>query len=116
MGFWTDKGDADEVTKTFLQSLYRKKIFLFGTAGFGGDEAYFSQILSKVQSHLDASNVVVGTYMCQGKMNISVRRRYESMMDKQPEQMKHLIENFDKASTHPDEADLEKLAKLVLAK
>ena len=29
--------------------------------------------------------------MCQGKMPMSVRSRYESMLDKQPEKMKEMI-------------------------
>ena len=36
IGFWTDKGNADKSTLTLLSTLKGKKIFLFGTAGFGG--------------------------------------------------------------------------------
>ena len=39
IGFWTDKGNADKSTLTLLSTLKNKKIFLFGTAGFGGSEA-----------------------------------------------------------------------------
>ena len=42
IGFWTDKGNADKSTLTLLSTLRNKKIFLFGTAGFGGSEAYLS--------------------------------------------------------------------------
>ena len=41
VGFWTDKGICDEQTAHFLQSLTNQKVFLFGTAGFGGAPAYF---------------------------------------------------------------------------
>ena len=40
IGFWTDKGNADSDTLDFLSKLKNKKIFLFGTAGFGGSDAY----------------------------------------------------------------------------
>ena len=44
IGFWTDKGTADEATTTLLKSLRNKKIFLFGTAGFGGSEEYYQKV------------------------------------------------------------------------
>lgn len=38
-GFWTDKGSCDEEIAEFLRQTKGKKIFLFGTAGFGRDAA-----------------------------------------------------------------------------
>ena len=35
--------------------------------------------------------------MCQGKMPMSVRQRYEQMAQKQPEKFIPMIENFDQA-------------------
>lgn len=43
IGFWTDKGTADKATLDLLEKLKNKRIFLFGTAGFGGDEEYFKK-------------------------------------------------------------------------
>lgn len=43
VGFWTDKGTADKATLDLLEKLKNKRIFLFGTAGFGGDEEYFKK-------------------------------------------------------------------------
>ena len=45
VGFWTDKGNADHKTLELLSKLKNKKIFLFGTAGFGGSDVYFQKIL-----------------------------------------------------------------------
>lgn len=67
IGFWTDKGNADSDTLDFLSKLKNKKIFLFGTAGFGGSDAYFQRILGNVKSAIDSSNTIVGEYMCQAK-------------------------------------------------
>ena len=97
----------------FLQTLKGKRVFLFGTAGFGGSAEYFGQILAAVQKSLDESNTVVGTYMCQGKMPMTVRQQYEKMLQ-QPNHapnLEMLIENFDKALAHPDAADLDQLRK-----
>ena len=98
-----------------LEQLRGRKIFLFGTAGFGGSEAYFQAILDKTKAIIDDSNTVIGTYMCQGKMPLSVRERYVKTKE-QPDHMPNIdamIENFDKALSHPDADDLAKLANLV---
>lgn len=117
IGFWTDKGTADELSLELIKTLKNKKIFLFGTAGFGGSEAYFQQILSAVLQNLDGSNEVIGTFMCQGKMPPSVRTRYENMKEQKTSKLNvdALIENFDKALFHPDTEDLEQLKMAVLS-
>ena len=115
IGFWTDKGKADADTLEFLQQLRGKQIFLFGTAGFGGSAPYFEKILAATRKALDGSNTVIGSFMCQGKMPMSVRQRYEAMKA-QPAHIPNLdalIENFDKALSHPDAADLEQLKQAV---
>ena len=115
VGFWTDKGNADEASLALLKTLKSKKIFLFGTAGFGESEAYFQKVLDRVKESIDESNSIIGTYMCQGKMPMVVRERYEKMRQ-QPNpapNLDGLIRNFDRALTHPDDHDLEELKQAV---
>ena len=104
LGFWTDKGSCDGETAAFLESLSGQEVFLFGTAGFGGDPAYFERILATVKGKLPASVVWKGGWMCQGKMPPAVRRRYEAM-DPGPRRDAALA-NFDRALSHPDQQDL----------
>ncbi len=115
VGFWTDKGNADEASQALLKTLKSKKIFLFGTAGFGISEAYFRRVLDNVRLSIDESNSIVGEYMCQGRMPQSVRERYVALkaQPQHPVNIDALIENFDLALPHPDAADLDKLKKLV---
>lgn len=115
LGFWTDKGDCSEKMGKYMETLCGRKVFLFGTAGFGGAEAYFAQILSRVSAHLGEGSMIAGSYMCQGRMPESVRRRYESMLEKNPgdEKIQAMIENFDRALAHPDEKDTERLRQKV---
>ena len=115
IGFWTDKGNADHKTLELLAKLKNKKIFLFGTAGFGGSDVYFEKILEQVRQSIDSSNVVIGEYMCQGKMPLSVRERYIKMKEspEHPANLDMLIKNFDCALSHPDREDLERLKRLL---
>ena len=106
-GFWTDRGSCDGEMAAFLESLTTQKLFLFGTAGFGGDPAYFEKILETVKSHVAATVPVIGTYMCQGQMPLAVRRRYEAMEDGARKEA--MLTNFDRAVGHPDAADLQAL-------
>ena len=50
IGFWTDKGNADNETLTLLSTLKNRRIFLFGTAGFGGSDAYFKRFSDRSDS------------------------------------------------------------------
>lgn len=115
VGFWTDKGTCDPETAAFLSELTTQEVFLFGTAGFGGTTSYFETILRRVSGHLHDSAQVIGTYMCQGKMPVSVRTRYEKMLaspDHAPN-LPMMIENFDRALSHPDADDLAQLKEAV---
>lgn len=111
VGFWTDKGTCDEPTARFLQSLTDQKVFLFGTAGFGGAPAYFQQILDRVKANLAPGVQVTGTYMCQGKMPQAVRDRYAAM-EESPRRTT-MLENFEQALSHPDQEDLARLQAAV---
>lgn len=116
IGFWTEKGDADLQTIEFLKQLKNKKIFLFGTAGYGESEKYFKNIVDNVKKNIDSSNTIIGTFMCQGKMPLSVLERYKRMKEQKSFMFNidNLIANFDKALSHPNENDIKKLEKTIL--
>lgn len=117
VGFWTDEGTCDQKTAEFLKKLKNKKVFLFGSAGFGGSQEYFDEIIKNTKKNLDSTVEVIGTFMCQGKMKSAVRERYEHNIENgiEPQKMHMLIDNFDKALTHPDNNDLSILLKRVKA-
>lgn len=54
--------------------------------------------------------------MCQGKMPQSVRERYVKMKEspEHPDNIDALIENFDKALSHPDADDMERLKNIII--
>lgn len=99
-GFWTDKGTCPDQLREFLGKLHGKTVALFGTAGFGGSKEYFDKLLAAVGSLVPEDNTLETGFMCQGKMPMPVRERYVKMGNTQG------VENFDRALTHPDDADL----------
>ena len=115
VGFWTDRGTCDGDTAAFLKALTGQKIFLFGTAGFGVSQDYFDKILNRTEENLPETVQVFGSFLCQGKMAMSVRQRYEALQQSPTPRPNiwMLIENFDKALSHPDQDDLQKLRETV---
>ena len=112
VGFWCDKGSCSPAVQHFLQGLVGKRVFLFGTCGFGESDEYFAQILDRVRAYLPADAQYIGGAMCQGKMGMGVKRRYEGMLEKDPEnaQARMLIDNWNKAQSHPNEDDVSRIA------
>lgn len=112
VGFWCDKGSCSPAVQHFLQGLVGKRVFLFGTCGFGESDEYFAQILDRVRAYLPADAQCIGGAMCQGKMGMGVKRRYEAMLEKDPEnaQARMLIDNWNKAQSHPNEDDFSRIA------
>lgn len=115
VGFWTDKGSCDEALAAFLSGVEGKEVFLFGTAGFGSQPAYFQAVLKRVQANLGPDCTLLGSYMCQGKMPQAVRQRYEAMLAApgHAPNLEAMIENFDRALSHPDAEDLARLTEAV---
>ena len=109
VGSWTDKGLCDEEILAFLTGLKGQKIAYFGTAGFGGSEAYYQTLYQRVREQIDGSNLVLGVFYCQGRMPEAVRERYEQRLREYPEDERAQggLVNFEQALGHPDERDRE---------
>ena len=109
IGFWTDRGSASVEVLDYLSSLQGKKIALFGTCGMGNDVEYYKKIEENIRVFIEDDNEYLGTYICQGKMPISVRQKYVDMKnEKNARQVNAMIQNFDLAMLHPDREDLHK--------
>ena len=78
VGFWCDKGACTPSVAALLSALHGKRVFLFGTCGFGADQSYYQQIIDRVTSNLAGDAELAGWAMCQGKMGPAVKQRYEA--------------------------------------
>ena len=107
VGSWTDKGGMDPALADTLPQLADKRVFLFGTCGFGGSQKYYDRVLDRFAAALPDGARVVGRFMCQGQMPPAVRERYVKMSNQDPTRFEPMIENFDRALGHPDAADLD---------
>lgn len=114
IGFWTDRGSASMDVLDFLGSLQGKRIALFGTCGMGQSLEYYKKIEENVRVFIENDNIYLGAYICQGKMPMAVREKYEKMKNPRNEkQVEAMIQNFDMAMLHPNEKDLAGAKKFV---
>ncbi|MDD2277570.1 MAG: flavodoxin family protein [Bacteroidales bacterium] len=109
VGFWVYKGSCAEEIKQKFKTLQNKKIVLFGTAGFGGSEDYYETIIQEVKQLVPKSNIIIDSFMCQGKMPQNVFERYEKLLKAQPENSNilNMIFNYKSALSHLDKHDIE---------
>lgn len=113
VGSWTDKGLCSKKTKLFLEQLNHRKVFLFGTCGYGGSVDYFDKIYERTKQYLNDTNEVIGHYYCQGKMPLAIKTRYETLIKSNPEDqnLRVSLQNFEEAFHHPNEDDIEAFRK-----
>ena len=115
VGSWIDKGSCTKEISAFLNTLNGKKIAVFATAGFGGSLEYYEMLFERIKAQISETNDILGKFFCQGKMPMSVRDRYVSMLREHPDDKKLEVnlQNFDEALSHPNEADLKETAEWV---
>lgn len=108
VGFWVDKGTADAKSAAYLKTLIGRKVALFATLGADSASEHARQSLENAAALLDASNVVVGRFICRGKVDPKL---IEKMAKLFPEGNPHGMNEerrarHQAASTHPDAQDL----------
>lgn len=114
IGFWIDRGTCSMEILDFISELHGKKVALFGTCGMGSHPDYYHTIEEKIKVFLPEDNQYLGSFLCQGKMPIQVRQKYEAMQQKSDNpNIEKLLRNFDEALIHPNQADFEQAKKFV---
>ncbi len=108
VGYWVDKGTADAKSAAYLGTIKNKKVALFATLGADPASEHAKQSLESGAALLDASNEVVGQFICQGKVDPKLIATMAKMF---PANHPHGMNEERKArhemaSTHPDANDL----------
>lgn len=108
VGFWVDRGTADTKAAAYLALLRGKKIALFATLGADPHSEHAKKSLANAAGLLDGSNTLVGTFICQGKVDPALIARMAKHFPaghphgtNEERRARHAA-----ASTHPDAQDL----------
>lgn len=115
VGFAVQKGTCVRKVIDCLSLLSNKKVVLFATCGAKPLEEYRKTVESNVTVWIEDDNEYLGMFMCQGKMLMEIRKKYEeSRTHDNVEHIKRMIENFDEAMLHPNVEDLQNVRRFTL--
>lgn len=111
VGSWTDKGSPSDKIKLVYQKIHNKKLFVFGTCGFGGDEKYYKLLFENVCKYINDDNDIVGYYFCPGKLSSKIKEKYEVLLRQNPDDKRimKMLDNFNNVLDRPNKDDLNKL-------
>ena len=115
VGSWTDKGSPSDKIKLVYKNLHNKKIFVFGTCGFGGDEKYYKLLFENTCKYINEDNDILGYYFCPGKLSSKIKEKYESFLKQNPDDKRtmKMLENFNNVLDRPNKVDLNKFRLVV---
>lgn len=115
IGFCVHRGTCCLEVSDLISSLQGRNIALFGTCGMGASPEYYKRIEKNVNAWVDGSCRYLGCFLCQGRMPMQVRQKYEAMRSEEnAAQVDGFIRNFDMALTHPDKDDLHRAQEFAL--
>jgi flavodoxin len=107
VGFWADRGNADEKVLGYLQSLEGRNVGLFGTLGAYPDSDHAKDIGQKVRGLAGAKNTVLGCFLCQGKIDPALIKRFKSLPPDNPHAMTpERVKRHEEAAKHPCDQDI----------
>ncbi|MDR2404654.1 MAG: flavodoxin family protein [Spirochaetaceae bacterium] len=108
IGFWVDRGDGDQKTLQYLDSLEGCRIGLFGTLGAYPNSAYARDICQRVQDAAAKKNTVLGCFLCQGRIDPALTEKFKNLPPDNPYAMnEERMKQYEDAAKHPDEGDIE---------
>jgi|UniRef100_UPI003FA2CA48 flavodoxin len=108
VGFWVDKGTADKKAQEFLKTIEGKPVALFATLGAYPDSEHAADSLKNAAAFLDASNQLVGTFICQGKIDPRLIEQFKKMPGDHPHAVTpERLARYAEAAKHPDAGDLQ---------
>lgn len=109
VGFWVDRGTADKKAQAYITELREKKVALFATLGAYPDSEHARKSMQNAGALLNASNQLLGTFICQGKVNGNLMEKFKDLPQGHPHAMTpERIARHREAAKHPDEVDLRK--------
>lgn len=117
IGFCVHHGTCSLEVGNFLSDLSEKNVALFGTCGIANCQDYFKNIENSVSIWLEDDNDYLGAFICQGKMPLKIRQKFERMMSRQgcdEDKIRKQLQNFDEAMIHPTANDVDQAKAFAL--
>lgn len=123
VGFWVDKGTADQLAQVAIKSLKNKRIALFGTVGAppdmvpsdGSAPNYGTKCLNNAATLFDPSCKIVTRFICQGRISAKMTEAFKQFPAGHPHAMTpERMARHQASQAHPDVNDLDAAKKFAL--
>jgi flavodoxin len=117
LGFWVDKGRADNLMLNYFQKVRGKQVAFFFTLGDYPTGPHAAQVAADTQKVLEKnSNRVLGYFPCQGRVDPVFLERLKLTL---PPDHPHALmtperkARLEEAAKHPNDDDLKEAAKFI---
>jgi flavodoxin len=115
VGFWADRGHADEKALEFIRGLEGCRVGLFGTLGAYPDSGHARDLARKTEALAAEKNTCLGSFLCQGKIDPALLERFKNLPPGNPHAMtEERRKRHEEAAKHPDDGDIAAAAKACL--
>lgn len=107
VGYWADRGKADELADNFMEKIKNKPCGIFATLGAYPDSESGKKLINYGVDKLESNgNKILKTFVCQGRMAKTLKEKFE----RYPRGHSHYpnsisIKRHIDAMTHPNERD-----------
>ena len=84
VGYWVDRGGPDSRAKAYMEHISHSRVALFGTLGAWPDSEHARDCRRMGEELLrepERGNMVLGTFLCQGKVDPRVVAAMQKMTD-----------------------------------
>lgn len=113
IGFWVNRGTADEDTLAYLSRIENKPVGFFATLGAYPDSKHAADVVNRFGSLVRERNTLLGSFICQGRVDPRLTEKFKSYPPDHPHAMTpERIKRHRDAASHPDESDLRDAAKI----
>lgn len=107
IGFWVDRGVADKKAQAYITGVHNKKVALFATLGANPESEHARKSMDNTAGLLADDNQLVGSFICQGKVDPNLIEQFEKLPAGHPHGMNaERRARHDEADKHPNSVDL----------
>jgi flavodoxin len=112
IGFWVNRGTADEETLDYLARIRGKHVGFFATLGAYPDSQHARDVVDRFSALVSESNTLIGSFICQGRIDPKLTEKFRSFPPDHPHAMTpERVKRHRDAASHPDAQDLRNAAE-----
>lgn len=115
IGYWLRLGQPDPMTLAYLSQVENARVVFFQTHGAEVNSEHAITSFARAGYNLGKGCEILGTFGCQGKINPMLLEKRKKAPADDPHGGTAARERWERAASHPDDADLAAAAQLVVS-